>query len=132
MPYLQHPILVAAITFALWSGLAHGDGLPGLWVTGPDYKGQVGHVSISPCGGALCGTVTRAFDEAGQPVKTPNVGKRVIWDVTGTGDGRYEGLMHISQLGTTVRGTFELNGPRLKVRGCLGPVCQAQTWTRVE
>ncbi len=129
---MLYRILVVAITFSLWAGLALGDGLPGLWVTGPDYKGQVGHVAISPCGAALCGTVTRAFDSDGQPVKTPNIGKRVIWDVKQTGHGNYGGLMHISQLGKTVRGKFRLDGRQLKVHGCLGPICQGQTWTRVE
>lgn len=124
--------ILAAATCVFWGGLAHGDGLQGLWLTGPDRKGQIGHVSIKPCGAALCGTITRAFDKAGQPVMTPNVGKRVIWGVEETDGGDYAGLMHISQIGRTVRAAFRIDGSRVEVRGCLGPVCQAHTWSRIE
>ncbi|MEZ5715010.1 MAG: DUF2147 domain-containing protein [Paracoccaceae bacterium] len=105
--------------------------LSGLWLTGPDAKGQVGHVRLASCGAAICGTVLKAFDRNGQPVATPNIGKRVIWDVKPSGSG-YAGRMHVSQLKADVDGTFQVAGKVLTVRGCMGPVCQSQRWKRID
>ncbi len=104
----------------------------GMWLTGPDAKGQVGHVRMAPCGAALCGTVVRAFDKAGREVRTPNVGKRVIWDVKPTSGSAYEGRMHVSQLRADVNGKFEVSDRAMLVKGCLGKLCQAQKWTRLD
>ncbi|WP_161594631.1 DUF2147 domain-containing protein [Marimonas lutisalis] len=117
--------------FLATAAAAEAEPLAGVWVTGPDRKGQIGHVAFAPCGGQICGTVLRAYDQKGRPVVTPNVGKRVIWDVTESAAGQYAGRMYVSQLGKTVDGVFLVQGARLKIRGCLGPVCQSQTWSRI-
>jgi len=104
----------------------------GLWLTGPDQKGQVGHILLAPCGANLCGTVVTAIDKAGRSVKTPNVGKQVIWDVKEVGADRFAGQMHVSHFNATVKGQFLVSGHKMTVRGCLGPVCQSQVWTRLK
>ena len=104
----------------------------GIWVTGPDRKGQVGHVRFSSCGDALCGRVLRAFDSNGNAVKTRNVGKRVIWGMKPTAAGKYAGTMYVSAVDRTVKGTFRVSGRSMTVRGCVGPLCQSQVWTRVD
>lgn len=105
----------------------------GTWLTGPDNKDQVAHMQIDRCGAAICGKVARAFDSAGQPVTTPNVGKRVIWDVTPkAGRGAYSGKVLLPLYGATVNGDFDVAGDRLTLRGCLGPICKSQDWSRVE
>jgi uncharacterized protein (DUF2147 family) len=129
---MKHAGWTIALTTLAWgSGALAGD-VTGLWLTGPDAKGQVGHVKMAPCGNALCGTVVKAFDRNGKPVMTRNVGKQVIWGMTRVGEGEYAGRMRISQLGKDVDGHMRLKGEVLTVRGCLAKLCKSQEWRRVQ
>ena len=109
-------IIVSIGLAAGMSGPVVAEAVQGLWVTGPDRKGQVGHVRFSRCGEALCGKVLEAFDKNGKSVKTPNVGKRVIWGMKPTGNGKYAGSMYVSMLDKNVKGTL----------------CQSQVWTKID
>ncbi len=115
----------------LAGGAAQAEPIVGTWLTGPDNKDQVAHMQITRCGDAFCGTVLRAFDEAGQQVTTPNVGKRVIWDVTAQGNGVYQGKVLLPLYKTTVDGAFQVAGNQLVLKGCMGPICRSQSWTRL-
>ena len=129
---MHHVSYALAIALALPSA-AMAEPILGTWLTGPDNKNQVAHMQIARCGEAICGKVARAFDSAGQPVTTPNVGKQVIWDVTPkAGTGVYAGKVLLPLYGATVNGAFDVAGDRLTLRGCLGPICRSQDWTRVE
>ncbi|WP_319826503.1 DUF2147 domain-containing protein [Thalassovita sp.] len=110
---------------------AMADPLLGLWLTKPDHKGQVAHVQAAPCGTGICGTILRAFDRRGQPVVTPNVGKRVFWDMRPVVPGAYSGRGWLPLLKAEFDGAIEVRGDRLTVRGCVGLMCQSQVWTRV-
>jgi len=104
----------------------------GTWLSPPDGKGQVGHVEVSKCGAALCGTLVRAYDSTGKPVITPNVGKRLIWNMVPQGNGAYDdGEVYVPAFGRNYDAEMRVAGNTLTVRGCLGPVCKNQTWTRV-
>lgn len=105
--------------------------LLGLWLTAPDRKGQVAHIHATPCGASLCGTILRTFDRQGNPVTTPNLGKRVFWDMQPTAPGRYEGRGWLPLKNMQFDGQMHLQGNKLTVRGCIGPLCQSQIWTRV-
>ncbi|MDU8926295.1 DUF2147 domain-containing protein [Alisedimentitalea sp. MJ-SS2] len=111
---------------------AVADKATGVWLTGPDGKGQVGHVRLAPCGQALCGKVLSAYDRNGKAVRTRNVGKRVIWGLQPVGGGEYSGLMYVSAVGKNVKGTFRVSGRSMTVRGCLGVICQSQVWTKLD
>lgn len=123
--------LLLGIVFSVVAVPVVADPAAGLWLTGPDKKGQVGHVRMASCGAALCGTVIKAFDKNGNEVITPNVGKRVIWDVKPEGGGAYSGRMHVSLLKADVDGVFNVSGNVMTVRGCLKKVCQSQRWSRI-
>lgn len=123
-------LLILFLTLVAWPAAAETPA--GLWLTGPDQKGQVGHIRMTPCGASLCGTVVTALDKAGRAVRTPNVGKQVIWDVKQDGAGGYAGQMYVSHFKATVAGKFQVKGRKMTVRGCLGPVCQSQVWTRLK
>jgi uncharacterized protein (DUF2147 family) len=110
---------------------AAADPLLGLWQTGPDRKDQVAHVTVEPCGGAICGTILRAYDKSGQQVTTPNIGKRGFWDLRPVAPGRYEGRAFVPAHNREYAAGMQLAGNRLTVRGCLGPVCMSQHWKRV-
>ncbi len=107
--------------------------LEGIWATEPDGKAQIGHVEIKPCGAALCGTIVRAYDKAGNQVTTPNIGRRILRDVKSTGGNEYGGGKVFVPL---MRAEFPVNmtvqGNKLRLRACNGiGVCRSQDWTRV-
>lgn len=126
--------IVLAFGLAL-SGLAapaSADPALGLWLTEADKKGQVAHVSVTECGAALCGKIVKAFNPSGEQITTPNVGKRVFWDMTPMGGGKYEGRAFVPAHDREYAGQMTLNGNRLNVGGCLGPICMSQDWTKVQ
>ncbi|MEO0389794.1 MAG: DUF2147 domain-containing protein [Pseudomonadota bacterium] len=102
----------------------------GVWHTPPDGKGQTADVTAQPCGAGWCGTITAAYDPAGLPITTPNVGKRVFWDMVPSGAG-FAGQAWVPAHNRTYRAEMLPDGNRMLVRGCLGPVCQSQTWRKV-
>ncbi|MGR1582912.1 DUF2147 domain-containing protein [Thalassobius sp. S69A] len=123
--------LFYAVLFMGLAGTLRADPLEGLWLTKPDAKGQVAHVRAEPCAGALCGTIIRAFDRSGAPVITPNVGRRIFWDVRPQPDGSYAGTGWLPLRDLTFKARLRLAQNTLTVSGCIGPICQNQTWTRV-
>lgn len=126
--------IVLAFGLAL-SGLAapaSADPALGLWLTEADKKGQVAHVSVTECGAALCGKIVKAFNPSGEQITTPNVGKRVFWDMIPVGGGKYEGRAFVPAHDREYAGQMTLNGNRLNVGGCLGPICMSQDWTKVQ
>ncbi|UYV36030.1 DUF2147 domain-containing protein [Rhodobacteraceae bacterium D3-12] len=125
-------VTVSGLFLTVLASPVMADKAEGLWLTGPDKKGQVGHVKLAPCGASLCGTVIKAFDKSGKDVITQNVGKRVIWDVKPTGGGDYSGRMLVSQLKATVDGVFHVAGNKMTVKGCVKKLCQSQVWTRLK
>jgi len=122
----------AALLGCLLAVPAHSAGLSGIWLTPPDQKAQTGHVQITPCGGAMCGTVISAFDKTGRPIRTAAVGKRVLWDVTGSG-GRHSGKVYVPLMNSAFPVTLTENGNRLDLRACNAVgICRNQTWQRVK
>ena len=118
--------------FLIWPFGALAEGLLGNWQSPPDPKGQIGHVVIHACGSTLCGTLERAYDRAGQRVETPNVGRRLRFDVRAHGNGQYTGRAYVPSFGRDFPAKLELNGDRLVVRGCMADtLCKKQTWARV-
>lgn len=104
----------------------------GLWLTGPDDKGQRALVSSKPCGGgALCGTITSVHNSAGAEIDHHNIGVRLFWDMMQQADGTYSGTAFVPALKAKTRGTMQVKGNTLVVRGCMGPICKSQTWSRV-
>ena len=122
--------LFALILAATTPVAALSDSPRGLWKTEPDDKGQIGIVSVAPCGKALCGTITKAYDKQSKPVNTPNVGKRILFDMIETKPGFYEGRVLIPKFNRTLEGKMLVQGAKMKLSGCVGAVCGKQTWTR--
>lgn len=128
---MRHFLFSTLLSITCLTSAAHADPSTGLWLTEPDRKGQVAHVDVHKCGTALCGKVLRAFDPSGQQVITRSVGKLVFWNMTAVGGGKYEGRAWVPAHNREYDAAMKLKGHKLKVMGCLGPVCQSQTWTRV-
>ena len=118
-----------AIAMAIAAPLCAADP-EGVWLTPPDKKGQTAHITTTRCGNAYCGTITKIFDRSGQPIDGKNLGVRVFWNMRPSGD-KLKGRAYVPAYGKEYPGRIVVKGDRMKVSGCLGAICQAQTWTRV-
>lgn len=110
------------------------DPVEGTWKTKPDDNGNFGHVQIKPCGNAFCGTLVRAFDGSGKQIESPNVGRKIVWDMVAYGDGLYDdGKVYSPDRDKTYNSEMKLNGNSLTVKGCVLGICRdGGTWTRVK
>ncbi len=124
-------LLAFVAALGLLSSPVFAASLVGTWHTQPDAKETTGHVVIERCGAALCGTVVRAFDKAGNPIVTPSVGKRILWDVKEAGNAG-EGRVYVPVMRAEFPVRLVASGNRLNLRACnkLG-ICRTQVWQRV-
>ena len=126
-------MMAAALT--LIAGMAQAaDPVEGTWQTKKDDNGNFGHVQVKPCGPAFCGTLVRSFDSAGKVLKSPNVGKRIIWDMKAKGGGAYgDGKVWSPDRDKTYNSKMKLNGNNLSIEGCVFGICRdGGTWIRVK
>lgn len=125
----MRPLLIVFLVVA--APLA-ADPIEGMWRTEPDRKNLVSHIRIAPCANAYCGVIERALDPAGAQVQTPNVGKRLFWNLVPVGGGNYDsGTVYVPLLDVTAAASARLSGDRLRVTGCKGVVCEGQDWQRI-
>jgi uncharacterized protein (DUF2147 family) len=120
---------------ALWAGPAlAADPIEGIWKTTPDDNGNFGHIVVKPCGAKICGTLTKAFNGAGQEIPSDNVGKAIIWDMVALGEGAYgKGKVWSPDRDKTYSSKMQLSGDKLSVSGCVLGICRdGGTWTRLK
>ena len=89
-------------------------------------------VSVAPCGGAFCGTVSWA--NARNREKGVTAGTRVLSDLRAQGGGIYKGKAYEPKRGLSGSATVHQLGPNVMVvKGCavMGLFCREQRWTRV-
>lgn len=129
-------LALAALAATLAAGPALADPVEGLWQTAPDDNGKSGYVQIAPCGDSLCGTLVKSFDKEGKPFASPNIGKKIIWDMQAQGDGAYGGgKVWAPDRNKTYASKMQLTGDSLAISGCVmgGFICRSGgTWTRVK
>ncbi|MFN3642783.1 MAG: DUF2147 domain-containing protein [Gemmobacter sp.] len=126
---MKRLIAAALITLA---APAAADPVLGVWQTQPD-DGAYAHVTMAPCGGAICGKITKTFNASGE-YRSPNIGKTLVIDMKPEGNGRYAGQVWRPSNDKVYRGKIELAGNTLKLAGCVagGLICSSQTWARVK
>lgn len=124
--------LVAAVIFV--AGAAFADPVEGVWQTKKDDNGNFGHVEVKPCGPAFCGTLIKSFNSSGAPTESPNIGRKIIWDMVAYGDGAYDdGKVYSPDRDKTYNSDMQLTGDKLAVRGCVLGICRdGGTWSRVK
>jgi len=83
-------VLALAATIGMATGAAAQDAAVGIWQTEVD-DGSFAHISMQPCGGAVCGTIQRTFYADGSEYQSPNIGKQIVINMAPNGDGSYEG-----------------------------------------
>ena len=124
--------LALAVAFCGLSAVsAMADPVLGVWKTQVD-DGAYAHVTMAPCGGKICGVISRTFKSSGE-YKSPNIGKKLVWDMQAQGNGNYKkGQIWQPSTDKIFKSKMALNGDSLKVSGCVGPICKKQTWSRVQ
>lgn len=110
----------------------------GRWVT--ESKDAV--VEIAPCGASLCGKVAKFLNTPPQGVDqkdihNPNkalrnrtiLGMNILSGFKAEGN-EWKGQIYDPKSGKTYRSiVYKGKSGNLVVKGCIGPFCQAQTWT---
>lgn len=123
--------LIAATALVFSAGVAMADPVMGTWQTQVD-DGNFAYVEIAPCDAKICGTITRTFNSDGE-WKSDNIGKKLVWDMVAKGNGAYgSGKIWQPSKDKVYKSKMALKGDRLKVSGCIGPICKKQTWARVK
>lgn len=129
---MKTTIATALAALSLSTGLAHAD-ISGVFQTAPNDDGNVGHVEFYDCGALTCGKLIRSYNGNGQPIESANIGKNIVWDMAADGSGKWsKGRIWDPGADKTYRSKMELSGDKLKVSGCIGPICRANTWVRVK
>lgn len=127
-------VFAFAAAMAVLGGAACADPVEGVWQTRKDDNGNFGHVRVKACGPAFCGTLITAFNGEGQEIESPNVGRKIVWDMVPYPDGLYDdGQIFSPDRNKTYNGDMTLAGNSLKDRGCVLGICRdGGTWTRVK
>lgn len=112
----------------------------GVWQT----QAADGHVRVADCGdGTPCGELVWVAPSApggGLDAKNPDpalksralTGITIVWGYRRGGDGWKGGRIYNPQDGKTFRSRLRLtSADTLEVKGCLGPICRKNVWTRV-
>ena len=109
------------------------DGADGVWKTQTGKDGGFLEVTISTCGNKKCGTITKAYGSDGSLDKDyTHLGKAIISNMESDGpDGYTGGTIWNPENGKTYKSKMTVNGNTLNVKGCIGPVCSGQEWTRI-
>jgi len=125
--------IFAAIVGMGFAGTAMAaDPAVGVWKTQPD-DGAYAHVKMTPCGGAVCGTIQRTFNASGE-YKSENIGRQLVIDMKPDGSGKYAGKVWRPSNNKIYIGKMTVAGNSLKLSGCVagGLLCSKQDWQRVQ
>jgi uncharacterized protein (DUF2147 family) len=114
----------------------------GTWYT----KDNESQISITNCGGALCGSLVWLQDPTdpttGEPLtdkhnpdpgkqSQPLLGTLIVLGMRPSGPDQWSGKLYNAGDGKTYTGSFTMTGANTaEVQGCLLVFCQSQTWTR--
>ena len=123
-------LFIAGLMISFAGAASAGETLLGVWQTERDAKNQTGYVRIYPCGNRLCGTLIASVDKHGKPSGSPNVGRRIIWNVRSV-EGWGKGNMYVPVMRNEYPTVLIATGNRLEVKVCntVGD-CDTQTWKR--
>ena len=126
-------VMAAVVVGVMSAGAAWAaDPAEGMWQTQVD-DGAYANVKMAPCGGAICGTIARTFNDTGE-YKSKNLGKKLVIDMKPSGGGKYAGNVWRPSNGKVYIGKMSVSGATLKLSGCVagGLICSKQTWQRLK
>jgi uncharacterized protein (DUF2147 family) len=125
--FLMAAVAVCGLTGAAWADVAEG-----VWQTEVD-DGSYALVTISACGNAVCGVISRTFNADGE-YQSENLGKQIVIDMVPAGGGEYAGQVWRPSNDKIYIGKMTVEGDALRLRGCVagGLICASQNWVRVQ
>lgn len=124
-------VFTALAALAFGTGAAMADPVEGIWKTHVD-EGKYAYVMIGPCGDRLCGVFHKTFDSSGE-YKSENLGKKFLRDMQPKGGGKYaNGKIWEPSSDKTYKSKMQMDGNKLTVSGCVGPICKKYKWQRVQ
>jgi uncharacterized protein (DUF2147 family) len=129
---------MAAATLATMAYAAPAS-ITGRWVT----KEKDAVIEISPCGAAMCGRIAKYLKtppngadqkDVNNPDKSLRtrkiLGISILQNLKGK-EKDWHGTIYDPRNGKSYRSVvFLAKNGTLTVKGCLGPLCQSQTWTK--
>tara|TARA_R110002074_G_scaffold35767_5_gene97534 strand:+ start:746 stop:1273 length:528 start_codon:yes stop_codon:yes gene_type:complete len=120
--------LIAALGLA---GIAAADPIEGVWQTEVD-EGSYALVTIAPCGGAYCGTISKTFNASGE-YQSPNLGKQIVRNMVPQDGTEYRGQVWRPSNDKVYLGKIALSGNQMALRGCVagGLICARQNWVKI-
>ena len=138
MPITRTAAAAAALALLSTPALA-ADPVEGLWMV----QAGTAKVRVAPCAAdkaRMCGQIAWLKNAAAKDANNPDeslrgrpvLGLLMIRDFKSSGPGKWTGgKIYDPKTGRTYDASLEANGgDTLKVRGCMGPLCQTQTWVR--
>lgn len=140
LKHLQGASKLLTVVFTLlcvcvpFSAHAGEEDLFGIWKTERNKKGSYLYVDIQKCEDKICGVIVDAFDKNDQQVTDyPHLGKTMLWNMRPKGaPNRWgKGGIWAPDTDKKYKSGMVLNGDKLKVSGCVGPICRKQTWVPV-
>ena len=126
-------ILKTAAALIALASPALADPAEGIWQTEVD-DGAFAYVTISSCGAAYCGTISRTFQNGGTEYQSENIGRQIVINMAPTGNGNDEGQVWRPSNNKTYVGKMSVSGNSLTLKGCVagGLLCASQGWARVQ
>jgi uncharacterized protein (DUF2147 family) len=126
-------ILKTAAALIALATPALADPAGGVWQTEVD-DGKFAYITMAPCGGAYCGTISRTFENGGTEYQSENIGRQIVIDMVAAGDGSYTGQVWRPSNDKVYVGKMSVSGDSLTLKGCVagGLICAAQGWARVQ
>lgn len=123
--------LMIAAALAAFAAPVVAEEAVGVWQTEVD-DGAYAHITIAPCGDAVCGVISRTFNADGE-YQSENIGKTLVIDMVAQGGGAYEGSVWRPSNDKIYIGKMDVTGDALRLRGCVagGLICSSQNWQRV-
>ncbi|HEY6858206.1 MAG TPA: DUF2147 domain-containing protein [Pseudolabrys sp.] len=122
-------LFVKGIAFVLFL-----TGLPGIASASDPYgewrRPSTGtQVSFYDCGSKLCAKIVSVKDQS----RKSTVGTVIMGGAVKSGDNQWKGDLLNTENGKTYSGVVTLEGPQaLNLKGCVGFICQGETWVRVK
>ena len=124
-------LMIMASLFAFATAASAQDAAIGVWQTEVD-DGAYAHITMAPCGNAICGVISRTFNADGE-YQSANIGKTLVIDMVPQGGGAYAGSVWRPSNDKIYIGKMDVSGTALRLRGCIagGLLCSSQNWQRV-
>jgi len=123
-----------------FSALASEIDIAGTWLV----EDGSGKVEVADCGdGTPCGTLIWTDPAQGEPIDGNNpdpelrnrslIGTDLFWGFKRKKTKWSSGKIYDARSGKTYKSKLQLKEDgTLRVKGCIGPICQGETWTRVD